>query len=92
MRLALAQINPLVGDLAGNGAQLLAACQAAAAQGADLVVAPELALWGYPPRDLLLRPALRQRQGEVLDRLAAELPNGLALLLGVSEPAGDGQP
>ena len=91
MRLALAQINPLVGDLAGNGAQLLAACQAAATQGADLVVAPELALWGYPPRDLLLRPALRQRQGEVLDRLAAELPNGLALLLGVSETAGDGQ-
>ena len=91
MRLALAQINPLVGDLAGNGAQLLAACQTAAAQGADLVVAPELALWGYPPRDLLLRPALRQQQQQVLDQLAADLPEGLALLLGVSEPAGDGQ-
>ncbi len=91
MRLALAQINPLVGDLAGNGAQLLAACQAAAAQGADLVVAPELALWGYPPRDLLLRPALHQQQQHTLDQLAADLPEGLALLLGVSEPAGDGQ-
>jgi NAD+ synthase (glutamine-hydrolysing) len=91
MRLALAQINPLVGDLAGNGAQLLEACQAAASQGADLVVAPELALWGYPPRDLLLRPALRQRQQQVLEQLAEQLPEGLALLLGVSEPAGDGQ-
>ena len=91
MRLALAQINPLVGDLTGNGEQLLEACQAAASQGADLVIAPELALWGYPPRDLLLRPALRRQQQQVLDQLAEQLPEGLALLLGVSEPAGDGQ-
>ena len=91
MRIALAQINPLVGDLAGNGTQLLQACQAAAARGADLVVAPELALWGYPPRDLLLRPALRLQQRQRLDQLAAELPPGLALLLGVSEAAADGQ-
>ena len=89
MRLALAQINPVVGDLPGNGALLLAACHQAHAAGADLVVAPELALWGYPPRDLLLRPALRQRQAAVLDQLAAELPADLALLLGVSEPAPD---
>ena len=91
MRLALAQINPLVGDLAGNGQLLLEACGQASAAGADLVVAPELALWGYPPRDLLLRPALRQRQTEALDQLAAQLPAGLALLLGVSEPAPDRQ-
>ncbi|MEN9495248.1 MAG: hypothetical protein RLZZ137_288 [Cyanobacteriota bacterium] len=89
MRLALAQINPLVGDLPGNAELLLAACQQAHAAGADLVVAPELALWGYPPRDLLLRPALRQRQAEALDHLAARLPADLALLLGVSEPASD---
>jgi NAD+ synthase (glutamine-hydrolysing) len=89
MRLALAQINPVVGDLPGNGALLLAACHQAHAAGADLVVAPELALWGYPPRDLLLLPALRQRQAEALDQLAAELPADLALLLGVSEPAPD---
>ena len=91
MRIALAQINPLVGDLSGNGAQLLAACRRAAADGADLVVAPELALWGYPPRDLLLRPSLRQRQGEVLDALARDLPSEQALLLGVSETVRDGQ-
>ena len=91
MRLALAQINPLVGDLAGNAALLLEACRQAQALGAELVVAPELALWGYPPRDLLLRPALRQRQQAALDQLAAALPAGLALLLGVSEPAPDRQ-
>jgi NAD+ synthase (glutamine-hydrolysing) len=91
MRLALAQINPLVGDLAGNGEQLLQACRRAATAGADLVVAPELALWGYPPRDLLLRPALRHQQQQALNRLAAELPQGLVLLLGVSEPTPDRQ-
>jgi NAD+ synthase (glutamine-hydrolysing) len=91
MRLALAQINPVVGDLAGNGELLLDACRRAAAEDATLVVAPELALWGYPPRDLLLRPALRQRQQQVLERLAADLPQGLALVLGVSETVNDGQ-
>jgi NAD+ synthase (glutamine-hydrolysing) len=91
MRLALAQINPLVGDLSGNAALLLAACRTAHTQSAELVVAPELALWGYPPRDLLLLPALRRRQVEALDQLAAELPSGLALLLGVSEAAPDHQ-
>jgi NAD+ synthase (glutamine-hydrolysing) len=93
MRLALAQINPLVGDLRGNAALLLEACRQARAQEADLVVAPELALWGYPARDLLLRPALRRCEQRMLDHLAAQLPEGLALLLGVSEPApGQQQP
>ena len=90
MRLALCQFNPLVGDLRGNGVLLLADCQRAAACGADLVVAPELALWGYPARDLLLRPSLRQLQGQVLDELAAALPTGLGLLLGIADPLPDG--
>ncbi len=86
MRLALAQCNPLVGDLRGNAERLLEACGRAASSGAALVLAPELALWGYPARDLLLRPDLRLLQHQQLDRLAAQLPAGLALLLGVSEP------
>ena len=89
MRIALAQINPLVGDLAGNGARILAACQEAAAAHADLVVTPELSLWGYPPRDLLLRPALLSTQQDVLAQLAAELAAthpSLAVLVGVAEP------
>ena len=89
MRIALAQINPLVGDLAGNGARILAACQEAAAAHADLVVTPELSLWGYPPRDLLLRPALLSKQQDVMDQLAAELAAthpSLAVLVGMAEP------
>jgi len=86
MRLALAQLNALVGDLAGNTGRILARCQEAAAAGADLVLTPELSLWGYPPRDLLLRPALLEAQRQGLERLAAELPEGLALLVGIAEP------
>jgi NAD+ synthase (glutamine-hydrolysing) len=86
MRLALAQLNALVGDLAGNASRILEVCRRAADQGAELVLTPELSLWGYPPRDLLLRPALLEEQRRSLDRLAAELPAGLSLLVGMAEP------
>ena len=51
MRLALAQLNVIVGDLAGNSARIVAAIGEARAAGADLVVFPELAVTGYPPED-----------------------------------------
>jgi NAD+ synthase (glutamine-hydrolysing) len=85
MRLALAQLNALVGDLEGNGDRLLAACHQAAAAGADLVVSSELSLWGYPPRDLLLQSALIDKQTQALERLVAAMPAGLGLLLGIAE-------
>jgi NAD+ synthase (glutamine-hydrolysing) len=85
MRLALAQLNALVGDLEGNGDRLLAACSQAAAAGADLVVSSELSLWGYPPRDLLLQSALVEKQSLVLERLAAAMPAGVGLLVGIAE-------
>lgn len=88
MRIALIQSNPLVGDLAGNGHALLQQCRAAAAAGAELALAPELALWGYPPRDLLMQPSLQRAEQQQLDQLAQELPQELALLLGVAEPSG----
>ena len=94
MRLALAQLNPLVGDLAGNGARLLAACRQAEAAGAELVLTPELSLWGYPPRDLLLGPARLAAQQQVLDQLAADLTAlnpTLAMLVGIAEPSGERQ-
>ncbi|MCP9849132.1 NAD+ synthase [Cyanobium sp. Morenito 9A2] len=91
MRLALAQINPLVGDLRGNAERLATRCQEAAGLGADLVVAPELALWGYPPRDLLLRPSLQRDQDQLLGELAEGMPPRLSLLLGVSDPLPGGQ-
>jgi NAD+ synthase (glutamine-hydrolysing) len=91
MRLALAQINPLVGDLRGNGALLLQRALEAAAAGADLLVSPELSLWGYPPRDLLLRPALLHEQSLVLGKLAAALPGDLGMLVGVAESLPEAQ-
>jgi NAD+ synthase (glutamine-hydrolysing) len=93
MRLALAQLDALVGDLEGNGERLLAACVQAGQEGARLVLTPELSLWGYPPRDLLLGTARLERQERVLERLVAAMPPGVAALVGVAEPiAGGGQP
>ena len=72
MLLALAQLNTTVGDLTGNEARILSAYQQGVAAGAGLVVVPELALTGYPPRDLLLRPAFVDANLAALDRLAAQ--------------------
>jgi NAD+ synthetase len=71
MKLALAQINTTVGDIAGNEAKILAAYRRGAAGGADLVAVPELALAGYPPRDLLLKNGFVAQNLEALERLAA---------------------
>ncbi len=73
LRLALAQLNVTVGDLAGNAARIAAAARDAVAQGAQLLVTPELSLCGYPPEDLLLRPAFIEACQQQLAALAAEL-------------------
>ena len=70
MKIALAQINTTVGDLAGNEAKILAAYQRGAEVGAELVLVPELAVCGYPPRDLLYKSRFIERCGEVVERLA----------------------
>ncbi|KKZ12843.1 MAG: NAD synthetase [Candidatus Synechococcus spongiarum SP3] len=87
--ISLAQLNPLVGDLEGNSRQVLAAARQAAAAGVQVLVTPELALWGYPPRDLLLLPSLLRRQQKVLDALAQALPEDLRVLVGVVAPLAD---
>ena len=71
MRIAVAQINTTVGDLAGNEAKILAFYQRGVVAGVDLVVFPELTITGYPPRDLLLKRHFIERNLQVLDRLAA---------------------
>jgi len=82
LRVALAQVPARVGDVSGNEAVIRSAWQAAAAAGADLVVLPELALIGYPPDDLLLRPALSARADAAAARLAAGGPRGTAAVIG----------
>jgi NAD+ synthase (glutamine-hydrolysing) len=86
MRLALAQLDALVGDLVGNGERILNACRQAAGAGARLVLTPELSLWGYPPRDLLLRPSLLEAQSRALESLAAAMPAGTGVLVGMVDP------
>jgi NAD+ synthase (glutamine-hydrolysing) len=71
MRLALAQINTTVGDLDGNRARILEAIGDATGAGADLVLVPELAVTGYPPEDLLLRPGFLRAAAESLEEIAA---------------------
>ncbi len=73
VRVALLQINPVVGDLAGNRQRLSEAARRAHAQGALVAVAPELALCGYPPEDLLMRPAFLAACEDTLAALAADL-------------------
>ncbi|HEY7422324.1 MAG TPA: NAD+ synthase [Gaiellaceae bacterium] len=80
MRLALAQIDPTVGDLGGNRDLILAGIQGARTAGADLVVFPELAVTGYPPEDLLLRPGFVRAARETLERIAAEARDLVALV------------
>ena len=91
MKAALAQINAKVGDLDGNARLLARAARQAHEQGACLVLAPELALTGYPPEDLLLRPAFMQACTETLAGLAAELADcpGLHLVVGHPHQFGD---
>ncbi len=81
MKIALAQINTTVGDFAGNAAKILDYARRAEAQGADLVVFPELALCGYPPRDLVEKSEFIERSERELTRLAAALP-GIYTLVG----------
>ncbi len=71
LRIALAQINTTVGDLDGNVAKIKANVEAAKAQGADVVVFPELAIPGYPPEDLLLKPSFVQANLIALEQVAA---------------------
>src|SRR5437773_9504005 len=72
MRLALAQINTTVGDLDGNRERILARLAEAKEAGADVVLFPELAVTGYPPEDLLLRPSFVQAAEESLALIARE--------------------
>jgi NAD+ synthase (glutamine-hydrolysing) len=81
MRLALAQIDTVVGDLDGNRERILARLEEARQGGADLVLFPELAVTGYPPEDLLLRPGFLKAAAHALEEIAAAT-NGIAALVG----------
>ncbi len=84
LKIALAQLNPTVGDVAGNEAKARAARNEAAALGADLVMLPELFLAGYPPEDLVLKPAFQDACRQACEALARETADGgPAVLIGL---------
>ncbi len=92
LRIAIAQINCIVGDLAGNAERILSAAVRARELEADLLLTPELALCGYPPEDLLLRPDFYRQTAQALQTLANRaqiLAPGLALLVGHPEETGE---
>ncbi|MBV6624558.1 MAG: NAD+ synthase [Rivularia sp. (in: Bacteria)] len=85
MKITIAQINPIIGDLSGNTQKILEAANKAAADKANLLLTPELSLCGYPPRDLLLKPGFVAAMGTNLVQLAKDLPPDLAVLVGTVE-------
>ncbi|HWY69537.1 MAG TPA: NAD+ synthase [Terriglobales bacterium] len=86
MKIALGQINPTVGDFCGNAAKIIEYSHRAKAQGADLILFPELAICGYPPRDLVEKPSFVTQNAETLERIANET-DGIAVICGLVTPA-----
>ncbi len=89
MRIALAQINPLVGDIAGNAAKHVEFIERAAGQGAQLVIFPELSVVGYPPKDLLLKPDVLDRCERAVGQIAAACTD-IAAIVGYPVRIGEG--
>ena len=88
MKFFLAQINPIVGDLEGNAKKILTIAAQANLNSADFILTPELSLWGYPAKDLLLKRHLVETQYEILDQLAFEIKkkyDELSIAVGIAE-------
>jgi len=86
VKIALGQINTTIGDFSGNAAKIIDFSRRAQAAGAGLILFPELAICGYPPRDLVERPNFIAHNQEALERIAKET-RGIAVICGVATPA-----
>ncbi|MEG4303309.1 NAD+ synthase [Microcoleus sp. D3_18a_C4] len=86
MKIAIAQLNPTIGDIFGNSHLILEAAKKADVEGANLLLTPELSLIGYPPRDLLINPSFIADAGAQLLQLAQALPPELAVIVGTALP------
>jgi NAD+ synthase (glutamine-hydrolysing) len=86
VKIALGQINPIIGDFAGNSAKIIDYANRAKAQGAGLVLFPELSVCGYPPRDLVERASFVSHNREAAERIAIET-QGIAVICGLVTPA-----
>jgi len=88
MKIAVAQLNPTVGDLKGNSQRIIAEARAAREQGADLVVFPELSVVGYPPQDLLENSLFLNAVERTLEHIAAAVPQDMGVIVGAPERNG----
>jgi NAD+ synthase (glutamine-hydrolysing) len=86
MKIALAQLNPTIGDLKNNAAQILETARQVVTQDVKLLLTPELSLCGYPPRDLLLNTHFIDEMERELQQLAEDLPPDLHVLVGLATP------
>jgi NAD+ synthase (glutamine-hydrolysing) len=86
VKIALGQINPTVGDFSGNSAKIIRFARQAQSAGAGLILFPELAVCGYPPRDLVERPSFVERNRTTVEQIAAETA-GIAVICGMVTPA-----
>jgi NAD+ synthase (glutamine-hydrolysing) len=86
VKIALGQINPIVGDFAGNSAKIIDYARRAKSQGAGLILFPELSICGYPPRDLVERASFVSHNREAAEHIAAET-QGVAVICGLVTPA-----
>jgi len=86
VKIALGQINPIVGDFAGNSAKIIDYARRAKSQGAGLILFPELSVCGYPPRDLVERASFVTHNRETAELIAAET-QGIAVICGLVTPA-----
>jgi NAD+ synthase (glutamine-hydrolysing) len=86
VKIALGQINPIVGDFAGNSAKIIDYARHAKSQDAGLILFPELSICGYPPRDLVERASFVSHNREAAERIAAET-QGIAVICGLVTPA-----
>jgi NAD+ synthase (glutamine-hydrolysing) len=86
VKIALGQINTTVGDFTGNARKIVEYAQRAASAGAGLILFPELCVCGYPPRDLLEKPAFLRKNQEMVDKIARET-RGIAVIVGAVTPA-----
>lgn len=89
MKIAIAQLNPTIGDIFGNSHLILEAAKKATVEGANLLLTPELSLIGYPPQDLLINPSFIVAVGAQLQQLAQDLPPELAVIVGTVVPNAD---
>jgi NAD+ synthase (glutamine-hydrolysing) len=86
VKIALGQINPTIGDFTGNSKKIIESSRQALALGAEMILFPELAVCGYPPRDLLEKPAFVERNQQVVHEIAVAVPE-LTIICGFVSPA-----